>query len=119
VPQHSALLVLDDDPGISAAELARRCFSTPQTMTTILRNLETAGLIERIPHPRHRHVIETRPTPAGRKALEAADVRPTAVEARLAEAFTTEEMATLRDLLARRSEVLVKEVLRRTHRSAG
>jgi DNA-binding MarR family transcriptional regulator len=110
VPQYAALFVLDEQPGISAAELARRCLVTPQTMTTILRNLEAAALVERTPHPLHRHVIETRPTPAGRKALDQADKRATAVERRLAAAFTEDELTTLRSLLARCSEVLTAEV---------
>ncbi|MEU4395504.1 MarR family transcriptional regulator [Kribbella sp. NPDC023855] len=109
VPQYAALFVLDEQPGISAAELARRCLVTPQTMTTILRNLESAELVERTPHPLHRHVIETRPTPAGRKALEEADKRATEVERRLAAAFTTEELDTLRALLARCSESLTTD----------
>jgi DNA-binding MarR family transcriptional regulator len=106
VPQYAAMFVLDEEPGISAAELARRCRVTPQTMTTILRNLEVAGMIERTPHPLHRHVIETRPTPVGRKALDAADEQATSVERRLAAEFTTEEAEMLRALLARCSEVL-------------
>ena len=109
VPQYAALFVLDDQPGISAAELARRCLVTPQTMTTILRNLEAAGLVERTPHPLHRHVIETRTTPAGRKALDQADERAAAVERRLAAAFTADELDTLRSLLARVSTSLTTD----------
>jgi DNA-binding MarR family transcriptional regulator len=108
VPQHAALLVLDEGPGISAAEVARRCFSTPQTMTTILRNLELAGLVERMPHPRHRHVIEARLTAAGRRALRAADEHALAVENRLADAFSEEELETLKALLARCSDALAR-----------
>ena len=109
VPQYAALFVLDEQPGISAAELARRCAVTPQTMTTILRNLESAGLIERTPHPLHRHVIETRPTPTGRKALDQADERAAGVERRLAAAFSEEELDTLRALLARVSTALTTD----------
>lgn len=109
VPQYAALFVLDEQPGISAAELARRCLVTPQTMTTILRNLESAGLIERTPHPLHKHVIETRTTAAGRKALDQADKRAAGVERRLAAAFSEEEADTLRALLARVSESLTTD----------
>ncbi len=108
-PQYAALFVLDEQPGISAAELARRCLVTPQTMTTILRNLEAAGLVERTPHPLHKHVIETRPTPAGRKALDQADKRATSVERRLAAAFSQDELQTLRALLGRVSETLTSD----------
>jgi DNA-binding MarR family transcriptional regulator len=109
VPQYAALFVLAEQPGISAAELARRCLVTPQTMTTILRNLEAAGLIERTPHPLHKHVIETRQTPAGRKALDQADERAASVERRLAAAFSQDELDTLRALLARVSERLTSD----------
>src|SRR5437870_878067 len=111
VPQYAALFVLDEQPGISAAELARRCLVTPQTMTTILRNLESAELIERTPHALHKHVIETRPTAAGRKALDQADKRAAGVERRLAAAFTEQEAKTLRSLLARVSETLTTDLI--------
>ncbi|MGW0519906.1 MarR family winged helix-turn-helix transcriptional regulator [Crossiella sp. NPDC003009] len=106
VAQYAALLVLAEQPGISAAELARRCRVTPQTMTTILRNLESAGLIERAPHELHRNVLETRLTEAGRTTFEQADKRASAVERRLSAEFTAKERDTLRALLARCSAVL-------------
>ncbi|WP_328992281.1 MarR family transcriptional regulator [Kribbella sp. NBC_01245] len=106
VAQYAALFVLEEQPGISGAELARRCLVTPQTMTTILRNLEAGDLIERTPHPFHRHVIETRLTPAGQQALDAADKRATKVERALAAEFDADERATLLALLGRCSAVL-------------
>jgi DNA-binding MarR family transcriptional regulator len=106
VPQYSALLFLVDNPGISAAALARLCHVTPQTMTTILQNLESAGLIARTPHPWHRNVLETRLTEAGTTAFEQADARAVAVEQGLAAEFTADEMKTLRSLLARCVTVL-------------
>ncbi|MCK2237572.1 MULTISPECIES: MarR family winged helix-turn-helix transcriptional regulator [unclassified Crossiella] len=106
VAQYAALLVLSEQPGISAAELARRSRVTPQTMTTILRNLESAKLIERAPHELHRNVLETRLTEAGRTAFEQADKHASAVERRLAAEFTKAEQDTLRALLARCSAVL-------------
>ena len=106
VPQYAALLVLWENPGISAAGLARGCQVTPQTMTTILQNLEAQGLIERTPHPWHRNVMEIRFTEAGKATFDQADARAVPVERRLAAAFTPEEHQTLVKLLARCSEVL-------------
>jgi DNA-binding MarR family transcriptional regulator len=106
VPQYAALLFLVDNPGISAAALARLCHVTPQTMTTILQNLESAGLIVRTPHPWHRNVLETRLTEAGTTAFEQADARAVAVEQGLAAEFTAEELKTLRSLLARCAQTL-------------
>jgi DNA-binding MarR family transcriptional regulator len=109
VPQYAALLFLHENAGISAAALARLCHVTPQTMTTILQNLEAGGLIVRTPHPWHRNMLETRLTEAGQAAFEVADARASAVEARLAKEFTDGERATLRALLARCSAVLTQE----------
>ncbi|ALG13820.1 MarR family winged helix-turn-helix transcriptional regulator [Kibdelosporangium phytohabitans] len=101
VPQYSALLFLADNPGISAAALARLCMVTPQTMTTILQNLESAGMIVRTPHRWHRNMLETRLTEAGQVAFDKADERAVAVERGLAGEYTEDELATLRALLER------------------
>jgi DNA-binding MarR family transcriptional regulator len=106
VPQYAALLVLWENPGISAAGLARGCQVTPQTMTTILQNLESQGLIERTQHPWHRNVMEIRLTEAGEAAFNKADAKAVPLERRLAAAFSPEEYQTLVTLLARCSEVL-------------
>jgi DNA-binding MarR family transcriptional regulator len=106
VPQYAALYALSDNPGISAAALARACLVTPQAMTVVLKNLQERGLIDRTPHPWHRGVLETRLTAAGRKAFAAADKNAAAIERRVAAAFSAEERAQLRDLLARFTQAL-------------
>ncbi|KAA2254977.1 MarR family transcriptional regulator [Solihabitans fulvus] len=109
VPQYSALFLLADNPGISAAALARASMVTPQTMATVLRNLEDGGLIERTPHPWHGNVLETRLTEKGLAALDEADARASAIEGRLSAEFTAEERDTLRALLGRCVQVLSAE----------
>lgn len=109
VPQYAALFLLEENPGISAAALARGCRVTPQTMTTIVRNLEVQGLIERSPHPWHHNVLETRPTKAGLKALDVADKRAEKIERNLAAEFTPKERDQLRSLLDRCSKILAAE----------
>ncbi|GLZ34727.1 hypothetical protein Lesp02_69140 [Lentzea sp. NBRC 105346] len=109
VPQYAALLMLGENPGISAAALARLCLVTPQTMTTILQNLVALGLIERTPHPWHRNVLETQLTEKGQAAFDQADERAAAVERRLAAEFTDEERKLLRSLLGRCSKVLTEQ----------
>lgn len=106
VPQYSALYLIDRSPGISGAALARHSLVTPQTMATVLRNLETLGLIERKPHEWHRNVVETELTEAGKRALALADSAASAIERRLAGRFTPGERDTLRQLLRRCSEEL-------------
>ncbi|MFI7419335.1 MarR family winged helix-turn-helix transcriptional regulator [Nonomuraea sp. NPDC049684] len=106
VPQYAALLALDANPGISAAALARACLVTPQAMNVVLKNLLEHGLIERSPHQWHRTMLETHLTDAGREALRVADEAAVIIERRISTAFTPEERATLRALLARFTEAI-------------
>ncbi|SNS42404.1 MarR family winged helix-turn-helix transcriptional regulator [Actinomadura mexicana] len=101
VPQYAALLHLDDNPGMSAAALARACAVTPPTMNTVLKNLQERGLIERTPHEWHRNILETRLTAEGAAVLESADARAVKVERGLAAEFTDAERQALVDLLGR------------------
>lgn len=101
VPQYSVLLFLTENPGISAAALARLCGVTPPTMNTILTNLQERGLIERSPHEWHRNVLETRLTERGAAVMRDADTRAIRVERAVGAAFTDAERATLQELLTR------------------
>ncbi|WP_211370371.1 MarR family winged helix-turn-helix transcriptional regulator [Nonomuraea turkmeniaca] len=101
VPQYAALLRLEENPGISAAALARACGVTPPTMNTVLKNLQELGLIERTRHEWHKNILETRLTAKGEQAMAAADARAVRLERALAAQFTDEERKTLVDLLAR------------------
>ncbi|MFE3023815.1 MarR family winged helix-turn-helix transcriptional regulator [Nocardia tengchongensis] len=106
IPQYAALYVLSENPGISAAELARRCGVTPPTMNTVLTNLRDRGLIERTPHAWHRNVLETSLTDEGRRVMRAADKRAVPVERALAAEFTEAESAALMAMLERAATVL-------------
>lgn len=108
VAQYAALLGLDENPGISAAALARRCGVTPPTMNTVLKNLQDRSLIERTPHEWHRNILETRLTEEGRALLADADERAVRVERALAAEFTDEEREALIGLLGRCVELLEK-----------
>jgi DNA-binding MarR family transcriptional regulator len=72
-PQYAALWALGRESGLSGAELARRCFVRPQTMSEILTNLEGRKLVERKPHPVHRRVVEVHLTQAAVDLLEACE----------------------------------------------
>jgi len=99
VPQYSALLVIADTPGISGAELARRCLVTPQTMTTVLGNLTVKGLIERRTVPGQGRAMETTVTPAGKRLLGRADKKVVEVEELLNAQLTKADQQTLHKLL--------------------
>lgn len=99
VPQYQALLVIADTPGISGAELARRCLVTPQTMTTVLGNLTVKGLIERRTVPGQGRAMETTITAAGRRLLTRADKKIVEVEEQLNGQLTKADQQSLRKLL--------------------
>jgi DNA-binding MarR family transcriptional regulator len=67
--QFALLVALQEVKVASGAELARRCFVTPQTVTGLIGGLVQAGLIVRSPSSRHGRVIEARLTSAGRSVL--------------------------------------------------
>ncbi len=106
VPQYSALLLLAQNAGMSAAALARACLVTPQTMATVLANLETKSLIERQAHPWHRNVIELKLTDKGQQLLGRADASASAIERDIAAQFSTAERTQLIAMLGRMSNHL-------------
>jgi len=99
VPQYTALLVISDEPGISGAELARRCLVTPQTMTTVLGNLTLKGYIERRSVPGQGRAMETTITAAGKRMLAKADKEVMEVENELAGTMAAKDQATFAKLL--------------------
>lgn len=108
VPQYSALMFVAEQPGISAAALARACLVTPQTMATVLTNLENKQLITRRPHPWHRNAVELTLTPDGERLLGQADKVASAIEQHIADAFAPDERAQLIEMLARVSAQLAQ-----------
>ncbi|MEU2027021.1 MarR family transcriptional regulator [Streptomyces sp. NPDC016469] len=100
VAQYNVMILLDETPGITSAELARRCFVTPQAMNETVVKLEKAGWVERAPHPTHRHVRETRITQTGREILGSADNEVLTLERTLRTHLSEADQSHLRALLA-------------------
>lgn len=86
--QWTVLLFLLREPGLSAADLARRSFISQQGVAGILTRLERAGLVVRTPHPTHGRIIEVTVTSAGRALADYCDERVSTLESRLHEALT-------------------------------
>jgi DNA-binding MarR family transcriptional regulator len=80
VTQFAVLTGLDDEPGLSNADLARRTFVTPQSMHVVLQELERLQLVVRSPHPQHKRVLQAELTEAGRRTLRSAADSVKAVE---------------------------------------
>ena len=105
-PQYSALSALEQEAGLSNAELARRSFVTPQTMIRILDLLEAAGLLARVAHPTHGRVLQVVLTEAGQARVAACHAGVNAVEAQMLGPLSTAERVQLNDLLGRCAEAL-------------
>jgi DNA-binding MarR family transcriptional regulator len=105
-PQYAALTALDGDEPLSGAELARRCFVTPQTMNAILVGLERARLVERAPHAEHGRVIEARLTKRGGAKVQDAHRTVFEIEERMLSEITPGARRRLNETLRRLVENL-------------
>jgi DNA-binding MarR family transcriptional regulator len=107
-PQYVALTTLEEEPGLSNAEMARLCFVTPQTMLRIIENLEKARLVARSPHPTHGRVRQIELTARGRKLVSECHDRVLAMEERLVSGLTKTETRQLLTLLAKCKAALIE-----------
>jgi DNA-binding MarR family transcriptional regulator len=80
VTQYAVLIALDEEPGLSNADLARRTFVTPQSMNAVLHDLERLQLVVRNPHPQHQRVLQAALTGTGRRTLTSAAAAVDAIE---------------------------------------
>jgi DNA-binding MarR family transcriptional regulator len=117
-PQYAGLAILEEEPGISSAELARRSFVTPQTMAAIVANLERHGLVGRSPHAVHGRILETRLTRRGRSLLVLAHERAREIEARMLAGVDRADRRELVRLLRRCAAALEASEHRATTRAA-
>jgi len=101
VAQYASLLILDHEPGLSVADVARKVSTARQSANEMLAGLERAGLIERHPHPTDRRAQRIYLTDAGRTRLAAAGPTVRAVEERLAVGFTPEQLGVVSAWLTR------------------
>jgi DNA-binding MarR family transcriptional regulator len=72
VSQFAVLTALDEEPGLSNADLARRAFVTPQSMHAVLLELEGRQFVARRTHPQHQRVLQAALTEAGERTLRSA-----------------------------------------------
>lgn len=100
-PQCAVLKLVAGEPGLSAAELARRSYVTAQTMNEIVAGLEAAALVTRSAHPMGGRRLEVAATALGRRTLERCDAIVDAIECRLVEGLDKAEARTVHGALER------------------
>ena len=98
-PQYICLHELHADGGISNAELARRCFITPQTMHKIVLGLEKKGFLTREPDPANQRRQCTRLTETGAQVLKTAEATVDALESVVLSAFSDAEILQFQSYL--------------------
>lgn len=106
--QYAVLSAIEEQPRSSGADLARRCFITPQSVNALLAGLEKRALIERTASKTHGRIIETALTKTGRARLMRAHDVVTGIEARMLEDLDKSERRQLTALLARAIESLTR-----------
>ena len=67
---YTALRILANRPHLTLAQLSRRCYARPQTMTRIVTQLEKRGFVTRGAHPESERALSLEVTKAGLDALE-------------------------------------------------
>jgi DNA-binding MarR family transcriptional regulator len=95
VAQYAVLTVLDEEPGLSNADLARRAFVTPQTMNQVLRELEERRWVTRRPHPDHGRIRQADLTADGRAVLRTCHQASGAIEERMLAPLSTQDRRQL------------------------
>ena len=99
--QFIALDYLREQGGTTQQQLGETLHLDRNNCVILLNDLEDDGYVarRRDPTDRRRHLVEM--TPAGRKALERAEVKLETLEDQVIGDLSDEERATLRDLLAK------------------
>lgn len=79
-PKYAALRVLQQQPKLTNAAIARACLVRPQTMNAMVRDLEQVGLISGASDPEHSLKILYQLTPHGEELTGQADTIVRALE---------------------------------------
>ena len=97
--QYTTLSILERGGELSNAQLARRAYMTPQSMSEMLEALEAKGLVERTPHPNHRRVFPAALTAKGRDTLAACNAAVDELENDMLAGLSPKQMTSLRTSL--------------------
>jgi len=104
--QYAVVSVLARDPGMSGADLARACNTTPQAMNGVLATLERDGVVERHPHPVHGRIRQVTLTDEGERRLKAATPAVRGLEAAIEEDLDPDQVDAIKAWLVRSAQRL-------------
>ncbi len=104
--QYAVLRALADHPEASAAQLARLCFITRQSLQDLLAGLRSAHLVRPAAVPARGRARALELTDAGRRRLRTADTAVRGVEGVMLDGLSAPDRRRLSDLLTRCAENL-------------
>jgi DNA-binding MarR family transcriptional regulator len=107
--QYAVLRALADHPDASAAELARLCFVTRQSLQDVLGGLRSAGLIVSADAPARGRARALQLSPLGKRRLTVSHAAVASVESAMVQgisAATREKLSQLLTLCAKNLEAL-------------
>ncbi len=96
---YAALRVIAEHPELTLAQLARRTFVRPQTMTRIATELERRGWIERLTQPQDGRALALSLTQAGEAALAEMATQVDQINDTIARVLDTDQIDQLNTLL--------------------
>ncbi|GAA2074281.1 MarR family winged helix-turn-helix transcriptional regulator [Aeromicrobium tamlense] len=112
---YAAMRIIETKPRLSLAQLSRRCFVRPQTMTRIVSTLRDRGYVERTANPESERAMSLTLTREGISVLREMDAEVLQINDSFARALDGDERAELVRML-RTTAILVEEELRELER---
>lgn len=102
--QYAVLRALAEHPDVSAAELARLCFVTRQSLQDVLAGIRTAGLVETVDAPPRGRARSLSLTRRGSRQLKAADDAVSGVQAVMLQGISPSARRNVSEVLIRCAE---------------
>ena len=93
--QVSVLSILNGNPGLNGAQIARLAMVSPQALTSVLRQLSASRLLDRKPHPESLRADSWHITDKGTKLLTRARTAFDEVTSRMLSGLNTQDVASL------------------------
>lgn len=117
--QFGALFVLDREPGLSSADVARAMGTTPQAASLLIAGMEREGLVRRAPHPTHGRILEVYATDEGWRRFRAALPFIRRLEQQMSEGLDASQLTTVKRWLVESARVLTHANRGRDHTLPG
>lgn len=99
LPQYSTLSAIESNKNLTNADLARKCYVTPQTMNRILQNLLKLNLVKKSAIPQNSNKLVFDLSPKAVKLVCDAHVAVNEVETKMIKGLNKKEFAELERLI--------------------